>query len=225
MLGPGCLGRGAPGLPQQSVRVISPFVGGGFGSGLRTWPHTTIAAPAARETRRPVKLVLTRRQQYFGTGFRPAYELRVRLGIDRTGRLTGAYIVESAMDELAHELRADPIELRLRNGPGADPSTGLPFSTRRLRECYRVGAQEFGWQRRNPRPASTRDGDWLIGTGMAAAVYDTGAFPAQAHVRLASAETWGMDVVSAPRSSSGATRCAGRRSPWPSTPPGRPCTR
>ncbi|WP_410668083.1 xanthine dehydrogenase family protein molybdopterin-binding subunit [Amycolatopsis sp. cmx-4-68] len=229
------------GLPQQAVRVISPFVGGGFGSGLRTWPHTTIAALAARETRRPVKLVLTRRQLYSGTGFRPAYELRVRLGSDRGGRLTamvhdiraetssyekfveavlapaqalytvpnvsqayatvpldvntpiwmrgpgyatGAYLVESAMDELAHELRVDPIELRLRNEPGADPSTGLPFSTRRLRECYRVGAQEFGWQRRNPRPASTRDGDWLIGTGMAAAVYDTGAFPAQAHVRL-----------------------------------------
>lgn len=62
------------GIPQEAVRVISPFVGGGFGSGLRTWPHVTIAALAARETGRPVKLVLTRRQLYFGTGYRPAYE-------------------------------------------------------------------------------------------------------------------------------------------------------
>ncbi|HEX6356724.1 xanthine dehydrogenase family protein molybdopterin-binding subunit [Actinophytocola sp.] len=229
------------GIPQQSVRVISPFVGGAFGNGLRTWPHTTIAALAARETGRPVKLVLSRRQLYFGTGFRPAYDYRVRLASDRRGRLsamshdiraetssyeaffeavmapgqmlysmpnvrqaystvpldvntpiwmrgpgfaTAAFVIESAMDELANELRIDPIELRLRNEPGEDPSSGLPFSTRRLRECYSVGAREFGWSRRNPRPGSTRDGDWLIGTGMAAAVYDTGGFPAQAHVRL-----------------------------------------
>ncbi|MEU0882502.1 xanthine dehydrogenase family protein molybdopterin-binding subunit [Lentzea sp. NPDC005914] len=229
------------GVPQQSVRVISPFVGGGFGSGLRVWPHTTIAALAARVTGRPVKLVLSRRQQYFGTGFRPAYEYRVRLGSDRSGRLsamvhdvraetssyekfteavlvpgqmlysmphvrqaystvpldvntpiwmrgpgfaTGSMVVESAVDELAHELRIDPIELRLRNEPAEDPASGLPFSTRRLRECYAVGAKEFGWSRRNPKPGVTRDGDWLIGTGMAAAVYDTGGFPAQAHVRL-----------------------------------------
>jgi xanthine dehydrogenase YagR molybdenum-binding subunit len=177
------------GIPRQSVRVISPFVGGAFGSGLRTWPHTTIAALAARETGRPVKLVLNRRQLYFGTGFRPAYEYKVRLGSDRRGRLTAmthdikaetssyetfcsmpnvrqAYstvpldvntpiwmrgpgfataslVIESAMDELAHELGVDPIELRLRNEPGADPSSGLPFSTRRLRECYSVGARDF----------------------------------------------------------------------------------
>jgi xanthine dehydrogenase YagR molybdenum-binding subunit len=229
------------GIPQESVRVISPFVGGAFGSGLRAWPHVTIAALAARELGRPVKLVLSRRQLYFGTGFRPAYDYRVRLGSDRGGRLTamvhdiraetssyetfteavtapgqmlysiagvrqaystvaldvntpiwmrgpgyatGAFVVESAMDELAHELGVDPIELRLRNEPGTDESTGLPFSTRRLRECYEVGAREFGWQRRNPAPRSTTDGDWLIGTGMAAAVYDTTGFPAQAHVRL-----------------------------------------
>jgi xanthine dehydrogenase YagR molybdenum-binding subunit len=229
------------GIPQASVRVISPFVGGAFGSGLRCWPHTTVAALAARETGRPVKLVLSRRQLYFGTGFRPAYEYRVRLGSDRRGRLsamahdikaetssyetffegvlapgqmlysmpnvrqaystvaldlntpiwmrgpgfaTASLVIESAMDELAYELGVDPIELRLRNEPAEDPSSGLPFSTRRLRECYSVGAREFGWRRRDPRPGVTRDGDWLVGTGMAAAVYDTGGFPAQAHVRL-----------------------------------------
>jgi xanthine dehydrogenase YagR molybdenum-binding subunit len=100
------------------------------------------------------------------------------------GFATGTQVIECAIDELAHRLGIDPIELRLRNEPGEDPSTGLPFSTRRLRECYAVGAREFGWSRRNPRPGVTRDGDWLVGIGMAAAVYDTGGFPAKAHVRL-----------------------------------------
>jgi xanthine dehydrogenase YagR molybdenum-binding subunit len=229
------------GIPQESVRVISPFVGGGFGSGLRAWPHTTIAALAAREVGRPVKLALSRRQLYFGTGFRPAYDYRLRVGSDRGGRLTtmvhdiraetssyetfteavttpgqmlystpnvrqaystvaldvntpiwmrgpgaatGSHVLECAMDELAYEVGVDPIELRLRNEPANDESTGLPFSTRRLRECYEVGAREFGWQQRNPAPRSTTDGDWLIGTGMAPAVYHAGGFPAQAHVRL-----------------------------------------
>ncbi|MER5805630.1 xanthine dehydrogenase family protein molybdopterin-binding subunit [Streptomyces mirabilis] len=230
------------GIPAQNVRVISPFVGGAFGNAARAWPHITIAALAARETGRPVKLVLTRKQLYFGVGYRPSYEYKVRLGSDRRGRLTAmthdlraetssyetfaergvlspgqmlyttpnvsqtlrsvpldvntptpmrgpgyssaAFPVESAMDELAHELGIDPIELRLRNEPENDQSSGQLFSTRRLRECYTVGAREFGWSRRNPRPRSTRDGDWLIGTGMATALYDTLRAPAQASVRL-----------------------------------------
>ncbi|MGX5207984.1 xanthine dehydrogenase family protein molybdopterin-binding subunit [Streptomyces violaceus] len=228
-------------LPADAVRVINPFVGGGFGSGLRCWPHTIVAAVAARETKRPVKLVLSRRQMYFGTGFRPTYEYRLRLGSDRRGRLTAAthdidaetssyetftegvmapgqmlysmphvsqtyrtvpldvntpiwmrgpgfasasFVIESAMDELAHKLGVDPIELRRRNEPSEDEAKNLPFSTRRLRECYTVGAREFGWDRRNPRPRSTRDGDWLVGLGMAAGVYDPGRFPAQARARL-----------------------------------------
>lgn len=229
------------GMPVESVRVISPFVGGGFGSGLRTWPHVIIAALAARETGRPVKLALTRRQLYFGTGYRPAYEYSVRLASDRRGRLTAmvhdvraetsryerfteailipgqmlysmpsvsqayrtvpldvntpqymrgpgyttaVFVIESAMDELAHKLGIDPIELRLRNEPDADESSGLPFSTRKLRECFAVGARAFGWHRRAPEPRATRDGDWLIGTGMAAGVYDTARYDAQASVRL-----------------------------------------
>ncbi|MFH8498902.1 xanthine dehydrogenase family protein molybdopterin-binding subunit [Streptomyces coeruleorubidus] len=228
-------------LPMKSVRVISPFVGGGFGSGLRCWPHTVVAALAARETKRPVKVVLSRKQQYFGTGFRPSYEYRLRLGSDQRGRLkatvhemdaetssyekfdeaimlagqmfystphvsqayrkvpldvntpiwmrgpgfaNASFAIESAMDELSHRLRIDPIELRLRNEPADDESNNLPWSTRRLRECYTVGAREFGWNRRNRKPRARRDGDWLIGLGMAAAVYDPGRYPAQARVRL-----------------------------------------
>lgn len=244
-------------LPADAVRVISPFVGGGFGSGLRCWPHTIVAALAARMTRRPVKLVLSRKQMYFGTGFRPSYEYRLRLGSDRRGQLKAAihdidaetssyetfneavmsagqmlysmpnvhlayrtvpldvntpiwmrgpgfasasFVIESAMDELAHELGVDPIELRRRNEPSEDESTNEPFSTRRLSECYTVGAREFGWDRRNPRPRSTRDGDQLIGLGMAAGVYDPGRFPAQARARL---DADGTAVVEAATSDMG----------------------
>ncbi|HET6356592.1 xanthine dehydrogenase family protein molybdopterin-binding subunit [Streptomyces sp.] len=244
-------------LSADAVRVISPFVGGGFGSGLRCWPHTIVAALAARMTRRPVKLVLSRKQMYFGTGFRPSYEYRLRLGSDRRGRLNAAihdidgetssyetfneavmsagqmlysmpnvrqayrtvpldvntpiwmrgpgfasasFVIESAMDELAHELGVDPIELRRRNEPSEDQSTNEPFSTRRLSECYTVGVREFGWDRRNPRPRSTRDGDQLIGLGMAAGVYDPGRFPAQARARL---DADGTAVVEAATSDMG----------------------
>ncbi|MFF3849821.1 xanthine dehydrogenase family protein molybdopterin-binding subunit [Streptomyces sp. NPDC002328] len=229
------------GVESNAVRVISPFVGGGFGTALRCWPHVVVAALAARETGRPVKLVLSRAQMYLGTGFRPSYRYRLRLGSDRRGRLnaavheidaetssyekfseailsagqmlysmphvrqayrlvpldlptplymrgpgfqTASFVIESAMDELAHRLGVDPVELRRRNEPHEDESNGLPFSTRRLRECYAVGAREFGWHRRSPRPRSRRDGDWLIGLGMAAGVYDTARFPAQARARL-----------------------------------------
>lgn len=229
------------GLPKDAVRVISPFVGGGFGSGLRCWPHTIAAAVAAREAGRPVKLVLSRRQMYFGAGYRPSYEYRLRLGSSRRGRLTAAvheidsetssyetftedilpagqtlystphvsqayrtvpldvntpiwkrgpgfatasFVIESAMDELAHELGIDPIDLRRRNEPSEDEAKNLPFSTRRLRECYTVGAREFGWDRRSSRPRTRREGDWLIGMGMAAGVYGPGRVAAEAKVRL-----------------------------------------
>ncbi|MFI6027941.1 xanthine dehydrogenase family protein molybdopterin-binding subunit [Amycolatopsis magusensis] len=231
------------GIPRESVRIISPFVGGAFGNAARCWPHTVIAVLAARETGRPVKLVLTREQLFSGVGYRPGYEYRLRLGSNADGRLsamihdvraetsryekftergvnspgqmlyttpnvrqayqtvqldvntptpmrgpgysTAAFPLESALDELAHELGIDPIELRRRNEPDRDQASGRPFSTRRLLECYTVGASEFGWDQRNPEPGSTRDGDWLIGTGMATALYDTLRAPAQARVRLA----------------------------------------
>lgn len=75
------------GIPTENIRVISPFVGGAFGSHLRTWPHVTLAALAAREVRRPVKLVLTRRQMFHLIGYRPHTVQRVALGADHDGRL------------------------------------------------------------------------------------------------------------------------------------------
>jgi xanthine dehydrogenase YagR molybdenum-binding subunit len=76
------------GLPAENIRVVSPFVGGAFGSGLRTWPHVTLAALGARVAGRPVKLMLSRREMYYGVGYRPHTVQRVALGASRDGRLS-----------------------------------------------------------------------------------------------------------------------------------------
>jgi xanthine dehydrogenase YagR molybdenum-binding subunit len=89
------------------------------------------------------------------------------------GAVTGTFALESSMDDLAHRLGLDPIELRLRNEPDRDQTDGMPFSTRRLADCLKQGANTFGWDRRNPTPRVTRDGGQLIGIGMAAAAYHT----------------------------------------------------
>src|SRR6266700_1610968 len=75
------------GIPPENIRVVSPFVGGAFGSGLRTWPHVTLAALGARVAGRPVKLMLSRREMYYGVGYRPHTVQRVALGASRGGRL------------------------------------------------------------------------------------------------------------------------------------------
>jgi xanthine dehydrogenase YagR molybdenum-binding subunit len=87
------------------------------------------------------------------------------------GESTGTFALESAMDELAIALRIDPLELRLRNYAEKDPEDGRPWSSKSLRECYRLGAERFGWARRDVRPRSMRDGRWLVGWGMATATY------------------------------------------------------
>ena len=87
------------------------------------------------------------------------------------GESVGTFALESAIDELAHSVGIDPIELRERNEPGKDPVTGLPFSTRNISQAYRAGAERFGWDRRNPTPGAMRDGEWLIGMGCATATY------------------------------------------------------
>jgi xanthine dehydrogenase YagR molybdenum-binding subunit len=93
------------------------------------------------------------------------------------GESTGMFVMESAVDELAHELGVDPIELRLRNHADVDPISGNPWSSKGLKECYQRGAERFGWADRNPTPRSNRDGNWLIGHGMATAGYPVPAFP------------------------------------------------
>ncbi|HUG38815.1 MAG TPA: xanthine dehydrogenase family protein molybdopterin-binding subunit, partial [Candidatus Limnocylindrales bacterium] len=230
------------GMPAANVRVVSPFVGGAFGSALRAWPHVTLAAMAARHVGRPVKLVLTRRQMQGGTGYRPRTVQRVALGADRDGRLlairhdgiaetstyeehmeslleatrflyscanvktryrlapmhvntptfmrapgeaSGVFALECAMDELATTLGMDPVELRLTNDAKRDEDRDLPFSSRALRECFRVGAERFGWPGRAPRPRSMRDAEGrLVGYGCASATYPAYVDGATARVVL-----------------------------------------
>ncbi len=229
------------GIPAENIRVVSPFVGGAFGSGLRPWSHVTLAALGARAVGRPVKIMLSRREMYYGTGYRPHTVQRVALGASRDGRLaaivhdawqetstyeaysealldatrflhscpnvytrhrlapmnvhtptwmrapgeaSGVFALECAMDELAVALGMDPVELRLRNEPEQDEFKKLPFSSRSTRECYRIGAERFGWSRRDPKPGSMRDGRWLIGWGMATATYPMHYAPASARARL-----------------------------------------
>jgi xanthine dehydrogenase YagR molybdenum-binding subunit len=229
------------GLPAENVRVVCPFIGGAFGTALRVWPHVTLAALAARQVGRPVKLVLTRRQMFYTTGHRPRTVQRIALGADRDGRLSalihegtgetsryerfvealttvapylyscpnvrtryrlapldsstptfmrgpgeasGIFALECALDELAVELGIDPIELRRRNEPAIDEGENRPFSSRSLVTCYEAGAARFGWERRDPRPGSMRDGRMLVGWGTATATYPVFRAPASARARL-----------------------------------------
>src|SRR5258707_13472671 len=96
----------------------------------------------------------------------------------------GPFALESAMDEVAYATGVDPVELRLRNDTDTDPYSGRPFSTRALRECLTKGAARFGWEKRTPEPRSMRDGRYLIGQGMAGAIYTHWRWPAQARVTL-----------------------------------------
>jgi xanthine dehydrogenase YagR molybdenum-binding subunit len=103
------------------------------------------------------------------------------------GETSGMFALECAMDELAYKLKMDPIQLRLVNYADKDPDTGLPWSTKLLKESYAVGAELFGWSRRKPEPRSMRDGRdgrYLVGMGMATAVYPVNHFPSSARVRI-----------------------------------------
>lgn len=229
------------GIASDNVRVINPYVGGAFGSALRTWPHVTLAAMAARRAGRPVRLELTRRQLSTAIGFRPETRQRVALGATLDGRLTamihevtgqtstyeefaegalapaattyacsnrrtryglvpmdvstpcpmrgpgwatGLIGQEMAMDELAEALKLDPVELRLRNFAERDPMKDLPWSSNKLRDCYRNGAERFGWSRRTAEPRTMRDGRDLVGFGMATAIYHVARYPTSASATL-----------------------------------------
>lgn len=100
------------------------------------------------------------------------------------GEASGTFALECAMDELAVKLNMDPIALRLRNYADADPESGKPWSSKSLRECYARGAEAFGWSKRNSRAAAIRDGDVLVGYGMATATYPARRMPASALARM-----------------------------------------
>jgi xanthine dehydrogenase YagR molybdenum-binding subunit len=94
------------------------------------------------------------------------------------------FALESAMDELAYELKMDPIELRRVNDTQTDPVEGLPFSSRSLMQCFDQAAEKFGWANRNAQPGSMRDGEWLVGFGCATACYPSNMGPAAVRVSL-----------------------------------------
>jgi xanthine dehydrogenase YagR molybdenum-binding subunit len=228
-------------IPVANVRVLSPYVGGGFGCKGTAWPHMFLTAAAAKKLKRPVQLSLTRKQLFTSNGFRPRTEQRVALGATRDGKLTsivhesmshtsmfdtfiepctiatpmlyasphlyaitkvvrlnqgtptfmrapgessGMFALESAMDELAYRLGIDPVQLRVINHADADPEDGKPWSSKSLKECYRQGAERFGWSKRNAQPRSMRDGRMLLGSGMASATYPTFQQPASATVTI-----------------------------------------
>lgn len=234
------------GLQPENVRVIAPFVGGGFGcKGL--WLHTLLVAMAAKAAGRPVKLALTRQMMQTNVGHRAATFQRVALGADTAGILSvvrhhtdsynnlteffepsgkqslvlykaplrevtynvaklnrgtptfmrapgetpGTFALESAMDEMAYKLKMDPVEFRIANHTTKDPMKGHDFSSEFLLDCYRIGAEKFGWSARSMEPKQKRNGKYLVGYGMATATYPGGRSAASVKVLM----TAGGDVT------------------------------
>lgn len=100
------------------------------------------------------------------------------------GATWGLFALECAMDEIAYELGVDPLELRLKNYAEKDQRQNKAFSSKELRECYRQGAEKFGWARRKPEPRSMREGDHLIGWGMATGIWESNQMVAGAKAVL-----------------------------------------
>ena len=228
------------GLPKENVRVITKFVGSGFGCKLYPWPHCALAAAAARQVGKPVKLVLSRKMMFQSVGHRPRAQQRVRLGATPEGKLVsiqhnyvyersmldahhedcgeatpfqysvpnlrvtfgrskrnigagadmrgpgrvpGLYATESAMNELAEQLKIDPVKIRILNEPRLDESLGVPFSSRHLVECFEVGAEKFGWSRRTPEVGSMKRDGLTVGWGMAGCSWGSARDVCQASVQ------------------------------------------
>jgi xanthine dehydrogenase YagR molybdenum-binding subunit len=226
-------------LSKGDIRVLSHYVGGAFGSGLRPQHQFVLAVMGAIALKRSVRVVLTRQQMY-SLGYRPATIQRIALGARPNGTLDatiheatsitsqyedfqrnvtnwsgalyksptakyahkltrldlptpgdmrapggacGVYALECAMDELAVKLDLDPVELRLRCYSDRDQNGDIPYTSKKLRECYAQGAAAFGWDKRSPAPRSMRNGSELVGFGMATGVWE--AMQMKTAVRIA----------------------------------------
>jgi xanthine dehydrogenase YagR molybdenum-binding subunit len=237
------------GIPEDKIRIVATFIGGGFGGKGSVCSDAVLAALGAKATGRAVKVALQRPLMANNTTHRPATVQQVRIGAARDGRIEaishhtwsgnlpgggpeiaaaqsellyagahrhmrtrlatldlpegnamrapgeapGMMALEVAMDELAEKLGMDPVELRVLNDIQTVPGNPeKPFSDRKLVQCLRTGAERFGWSRRNPKPAAVREGEWLIGMGMAAAIRGAPIQVGGARVTL---ETSGMVTV------------------------------
>ena len=231
------------GVPANRVRVVSAYVGGGFGSKATLNDYVTATAAAARMVGAPVKLYVSRHQGFAVASFRPQTTHRIRLGVaggkltaidhtqdsqtsridtfflpgtEQTSRMyawdairtaervartdtntpgfmrapaevPALFALESAVDELAVKAGLDPVELRLASdAKDAEPVDGLPWTSHSLAECLRRGAEAFGWSERPMEARAQRRGDWLIGQGVASAIYPAYTRPGTARLRLAS---------------------------------------
>ena len=229
------------GIPKENVRLISPYIGGGFGGKLFLRSDALLAALGAWAAKRPVKVSLSRPLMFNNTTHRPATIQRIRIGATRDGKITaigheswsgdlpdgnpetailqtrllyaganrmtatrlavldlpegnamrapgeapGLMALEIAMDEMAEKLKMDPVAFRILNDTKVDPEKpDRRFSQRRLIECLRGGAERFGWSKRNPQPGSMREGNWLIGMGVAAAFRNNMVMKSAARVKL-----------------------------------------
>ena len=228
------------GLKYKNVRVLAPYVGGAFGSGLRPQYQLFLCVMAAIELKRNVRLTLDRKQMYT-FGHRPQTFQSVRFCADANGKLTGLnhsaigetsqfedypeivvpwshklyaapntlfeykltsldvytpldmrapggctglHAIECGMDELAYKLQMDPLEFRLKNYSDIDPSTGKPYTSKELKQCYIKAAEKFGWDKRNPQPGSMKRGNKLVGYGMATGIWDAYQFPARVEAMI-----------------------------------------
>jgi len=229
------------GIPKKNVRLVSPFIGGGFGAKLFVRSDAVMAALGAKAAGRPVKVALARPMIPNNTTHRPATIQRIRIGTGKDGRITaiaheswsgnlpdgepetavkqtrllyaganrlssmrlaeldlpegnamrapgeasGMMALEIAIDEAAEKAGIDPLEFRILNDTQVDPEKpGRPFSQRQLAKCLRLGAERFGWNQRNPKPGQVRDGQWLVGVGMAAAFRNNLLTKSRARVKL-----------------------------------------
>src|SRR5712675_446408 len=229
------------GLPKENVRVITKFVGSGFGSKLWPWTHCALAVAAARQLGKPVKLVLSRRMTFQSAGHRARTQQRVRVGATPEGKLVslehdyvcqrsmlesyqencgeatafhystpnlrvhfgwarrnigtpsdmrgpgavpGLYATESAMNELADRLKMDPVQLRILNEPKIDEGEGIPFSSRHYLECLQLGAERFGWSKRNAEVGSMKRDGLTLGWGVGGAAWIATRDSAAANVEL-----------------------------------------
>ena len=137
--------------------------------------HTGISAMSPHNNM-PEAFIMGTRSGYAADSFKLLVETVTMNMLANTfmrapGESVGTFALESAIDELASELEIDPIDLRIRNEPDKDPTSGLPFSSRDIVKAWRSGAERFGWDQRSKTPATRREGEWMIGMGCATATY------------------------------------------------------